>query len=81
MMAPELDPLSALAWLVEAGADEAVGTEPVNRLVAKPHPPLEGGGSVSVPTSKRETLRGGVEAPASRPNPSPKFASQMSTLP
>lgn len=34
----ELDPLSALAWLVDAGADEAVGDEPVNRLVAKPAP-------------------------------------------
>jgi DNA polymerase len=32
----ELDPLSALSWLVDAGADEAVGDEPVNRLVAKP---------------------------------------------
>ena len=32
----ELDPLSALAWLVDAGADEAVGDEPVNRLTAKP---------------------------------------------
>ena len=32
----ELDPLSALAWLVDAGADEAVGEEPVNRLTAKP---------------------------------------------
>jgi len=34
----ELDPLSALAWLMDAGADEAVGDEPVNRLVAKPAP-------------------------------------------
>ena len=30
------DPLSTLNWLVEAGADEAVAPEPVNRLVAKP---------------------------------------------
>ena len=34
----DLDPLSALAWLVEAGADEAVGEEPVNRLVARAAP-------------------------------------------
>ncbi|HEY7977500.1 MAG TPA: uracil-DNA glycosylase [Rhizomicrobium sp.] len=34
----DLDPLSALAWLVDAGADEAVGDEPVNRLTAKPAP-------------------------------------------
>jgi len=30
------DPLSTLNWLVDAGADEAVGEEPVNRLVARP---------------------------------------------
>ena len=34
----QLDPLSALTWLMDAGADEAVGDEPVNRLVAKPTP-------------------------------------------
>ncbi|MBS0279284.1 MAG: uracil-DNA glycosylase [Proteobacteria bacterium] len=34
----DLDPLSALAWLVDAGADEAVGEAPVNRLTAKPAP-------------------------------------------
>jgi DNA polymerase len=34
----ELNPLSALAWLADAGADEAVGDEPVNRLTAKPAP-------------------------------------------
>jgi DNA polymerase len=34
----ELDPLSALSWLVDAGADEAIGQEPVNRLTARPVP-------------------------------------------
>ena len=34
----ELDPLSTLAWLLDAGADEALGDEPVNRLTAKPAP-------------------------------------------
>ena len=29
------DTLSTLNWLVEAGADEAVAEEPVNRLTAK----------------------------------------------
>jgi uracil-DNA glycosylase family 4 len=46
------DTLSTLNWLVDAGADEAVAEEPVNRLIAKSNPPLEGGGSGSVPTSK-----------------------------
>jgi uracil-DNA glycosylase len=78
-MADSLDSLSALAWLVEAGADEAVGDQPVNRLVARQpsptsHPPLEGG-------SKREAFRGGVDAPAFKPNPSPKMPTAFSTLP
>ena len=34
----EFDSFSALAWLVEAGADEAIGEAPVNRLVAKAPP-------------------------------------------
>ncbi|HKQ11424.1 MAG TPA: uracil-DNA glycosylase, partial [Rhizomicrobium sp.] len=46
------DTLATLNWLVEAGADEAVAEEPVNRLAVKANPPLEGGGSASVPTSK-----------------------------
>jgi DNA polymerase len=33
-----LDALAALRWLAEAGADEAVSEEPVNRLAAKPAP-------------------------------------------
>jgi len=36
------DTLSTLNWLVEAGADEAIAEQPVNRLVAKANPPLEG---------------------------------------
>ena len=35
------DTLSALAWLVEAGADEAIGEAPVNRLVAKAPPRID----------------------------------------
>ncbi len=34
------DTLSTLNWLVEAGADEAIAEEPVNRLVARPAVPL-----------------------------------------
>lgn len=35
---PALPPLAALRWLVEAGADEAVGEEPVNRFRAAAAP-------------------------------------------
>lgn len=37
-MVGESDPLSALAWLVEAGADEAMGDAPADRFAAKPGP-------------------------------------------
>src|SRR5690349_66620 len=33
------DALSTLNWLIDAGADEAVGEEPINRLVTKPAGP------------------------------------------
>ncbi len=46
-MAAAPDPLSALAWLVEAGADEAMGDVPADRFLAtrapKANTPLEGG--------------------------------------
>ena len=61
----DLNSLSALAWLVEAGADEAIGETPVNRLVARAPQasvPLEGG-------SNRATGN----------YPSPKSASQTSS--
>jgi DNA polymerase len=70
-MAVAADPLSALAWLVEAGADEAVGDVPADRFQAKApkpfHPPLEGG-------SKNPK-------DFSATSPSPKSASQIPTLP
>ena len=34
------DTLSTLNWLVEVGADEALADAPINRLVAKPTPPM-----------------------------------------
>jgi DNA polymerase len=34
------DALATLAWLVEAGADEAIAETPVNRLLAKPAAPV-----------------------------------------
>jgi DNA polymerase len=50
----ETNSLAALAWLVEAGADEAVGEAPVDRLQLRPatHPPLEGGSKNSSATAR-----------------------------
>jgi uracil-DNA glycosylase len=78
------DPLAALAWLVESGADETIGHEPVNRLVAKvtSNPPLEGGGHG--PTSKTRSVSGEGSArsaassqPRSTTYPSPKSAAPI----
>jgi len=67
------DPLSALAWLVEAGADEAMGDVPADRFQTKTsrasNPPLEGGS---------KNPKGTVPAFTA---PTPKSASQIPTLP
>jgi uracil-DNA glycosylase family 4 len=76
MTAP--DTLSTLAWLVESGADEALGEEPVNRLKERNHPPLEGGSKLA---ERSEQVSGRGAAPIIQRSPSPKSASQISTLP
>src|SRR5215471_12863741 len=77
-MAAAPDPLSALAWLVEAGADEAVGDVPADRFQAarapKAKPPLEGGSKNPKDFPGRGTV-------PSVPFPSPKSAPQIPTLP
>ena len=71
------DTLSTLNWLVEAGADEAVAEEPVNWLVAKPRPPLEGGSKLAPRSGGNFGDGGTVRASI----PSPKMPSAFSTLP
>jgi uracil-DNA glycosylase family 4 len=84
------DALAALAWLVDAGADEAIGEAPVDRFNApRPYPPLEGSASGSVRTrseaqqgaSAAKTISGRGPAPGMTPDPSPKKPSAFSTLP
>lgn len=62
----ELDPLSALSWLVDAGADEAVGQVPLNRLTAKPAPKPMDFLQPAKPTAARRapTLTQQAKAPA-----------------
>jgi DNA polymerase len=81
-MAATQNSLSILAWLVEAGADEAVCEAPRDRFaarssgtarapgVARPYPSVEGG-------SKDLPERGPISASTS---PTPKSASQISPL-
>jgi len=52
------DALTTLAWLVEAGADEAVADAPVNRLVAKPSAP-----AAPVPPTPRASASRAASAP------------------
>jgi len=75
VVATNPDTLSTLAWLVEAGADEAVLDQPVNRLAAKSpvHPPLEGG------SKSAQQISG--SGPGHAVAPSPKTPSAFSTLP
>src|ERR1700744_723505 len=68
MMPPDLDPLSALAWLVEAGADESVGDEPVNRLVARAAAPA------STPAAPRPTASASTFTSRPMPQPAAKVA-------
>jgi DNA polymerase len=72
---PQTDALSALSWLLDAGADEAVLDVPVNRFGAPSHPPLEGGSKSAQRISGRGSL------PDRESNPSPKMPSAFSTLP
>jgi DNA polymerase len=58
--------LSALAWLVDAGADEAVGEMPVDRLTAKPAAP-----SAARPAATAADVRRAPAPPPSRLVPPP----------
>lgn len=60
------DPLAALAWLVDSGADEAIGLEPVNRLVAKPQP-----SSPAMSEPARPLRSAASFAPAATPSAAP----------
>lgn len=63
------DPLDDLAWLVDAGADEAIGNEPVNRLAGKPQTapsPLVGEGNL-----KSRAATSNWEGGTSRTSPPP----------
>jgi DNA polymerase len=45
------DALATLNWLLEAGADEAIGDAPVDRFSTRPNPPLAGGSKSAQPIS------------------------------
>ena len=47
-MAGSMDPLAALRWLVEAGADEAIGEAPVDRYAASALPARPAGPAVPI---------------------------------
>jgi len=77
------DILSTLAWLVEAGADEAVGDTPANRFQAKATartlaPPIEGGSKFPERTAAKF---GEDSRQAEKNHPFPQPASRISTLP
>src|SRR3569623_3593247 len=57
------DALTILAWLGEAGADEAVADAPVNRLVAKPPAP-----AAPVPMAPRTSAPRAAASPPPLPS-------------
>ena len=67
------DPLQALRWLIEAGADEAILEEPVNRFAARPSPVASA--SPSKPTAPEHTS---TVAKALRPASNVKSAEAVS---
>ncbi len=87
MTAP-LTPLDTLAWLLESGADEAIGETPVDRFVVKAalpsHPPLEGGSKNPEPRARERSdardFSGRGPAATAPTHPAPKSAPQMSPL-
>ncbi len=90
VMSDPMPPLDTLAWLLESGADESIGETPVDRFVVKApslpsNPPLEGGSKISEQRARERTdasdFSGRDPAATTSPYPSPKSASQISTLP
>jgi uracil-DNA glycosylase len=70
-MESRADSLEALAWLLDAGADEACGDEPVNRFTSKAiaptlPSPLAGEGNLKSQTSNWEGARAVQSPPPSR---------------
>ncbi len=67
---PEPDALSALAWLLDAGADEAVLDAPVNRFGAAAAPPPPPPASPRASAPMRPSPQGGRESGSSASSPS-----------
>lgn len=74
------DPLAALAWLLEAGGDEAIGPEPVDRFAVKPKPapPLASPNEANNPRRSTGLPGQGTGGTAFQ---APKPASQLSAFP
>ncbi|MBV9045895.1 MAG: uracil-DNA glycosylase [Alphaproteobacteria bacterium] len=68
MPASREETLSALNWLIEAGADEAIGDVAPDRFRATTNPPVEGGSKSATPI----TVRGPAPTPAKPPPPRPQ---------
>jgi DNA polymerase len=76
MQGDQDDALAALRWQVEAGADEAIGDEPVDRTTAPrskagPRPRPEALSSPPPPPQPKPADESGPQAPVWRPAPAP----------
>jgi DNA polymerase len=62
-MAGSMDPLAALRWLVEAGADEAIGEAPVDRYAASALPARPAGPASAAARTPATAMRPPAAAP------------------
>lgn len=70
------NPLAALAWLLESGADEAIGEAPVDRFTAKPPAPAPAHTQPDSPARSAATVPGFRASPA--PQSAPLLPDQAS---
>lgn len=74
------DELATLAWLVEMGADEAIGDQPVDRLAPPPVPRSTAQATVLPARPPVAPSPAVLPAPAAMPTPSAQAAASASTL-
>ncbi len=73
--------LADLAWLVEAGADEAVDAAPVDRLAARPAAAAPAIPQAAAPAAPaKPTARAPATTPATTPAPAPPLAPPLAPL-
>lgn len=72
-----MDDLAALRWLVEAGADEAIGETPLDRFAALPPPPSAAAPAAKAPVRAALVPSAPVAAPPTLAAPQPAAQAEL----